>query len=524
MQEKEVKYPKSLASEYKVSMYRRTEVPPNDPKTYELPFEGKLSAENRWVIMANLIPWEKFEEEYAKNFSEKMGARAKPFRMALGALIIKEKLGISDEETVEQIRENPYLQYFIGLTSYQEEAPFDASTMVWFRKRIKFKIVNKINQEMVKRAREILESQESEEGSEEKEEESEKKNEGKLILDASCAPADIKYPTDLEIVNQARKGTEQILDCLYQEVKEKLIKKPKTYRQIARKNYLKVAKKRRPSHKERRKTIGQQLRYIKRNLGHIKKLIELGASLTCLSKRQYKQLLVIQEVYRQQHQMWSEKKKRIDHRIVSLSQPHVRPIVRGKASSPTEFGAKLSVSYVDSFIFLDHLSWENFNESQDLKAQVENFKDTYGCYPESVHVDQIYRTRENLKWCKDRGIRLSGIPLGRPPKNRSAELKKQAQLDEKFRNRIEGKFGQAKRRFGLDRVMAKLSETSETSIAITFLVVNLSTLLRQVLLSLFVRNQKSYLFSAFLLAFFMFCENYQQDNLSVKEQNLLSVS
>ena len=172
-------------------MYRSSEAPPSEPQTYELPFEGKLSAENRWVIMANLIPWSKFEEEYAKNFSEKMGARAKPLRMALGALIIKERLGVSDEETVEQIRENPYLQYLIGLTSYQEKAPFDASTMVWFRKRIKFKVVNKINQEMVKRAREILESIESEEGGEEKEEESDQKNEGKTV---SFCPKSQKLP------------------------------------------------------------------------------------------------------------------------------------------------------------------------------------------------------------------------------------------------------------------------------------------------------------------------------------------
>ncbi len=113
-------------------MYCCQSTPPSDPKTYELPFEGKLSEENRWVMMAELIPWAKFEEEYAKNFSPKKGAKAKPFRMALGALIIKERLGVSDEETVEQIRENPYLQYFIGLTAYQEEAPFEASTMVWF--------------------------------------------------------------------------------------------------------------------------------------------------------------------------------------------------------------------------------------------------------------------------------------------------------------------------------------------------------------------------------------------------------
>jgi IS5 family transposase len=177
--------------------------------------------------------------------------------------------------------------------------------------------------------------------------------------------------------------------------------------------------------------------------------------------------------------MWSEKKTRVDQRIVSLSQLHVRPIVRGKAGKPTEFGAKLSASCVDNYVFLDYLSWENFNESQDLKAQVENFKETYGCYPESVHVDKIYRTRENLAWCKARGIRISGPKLGRPPKNVSEQEKKQAQEDESFRNAIEGKFGQAKRRFGLNLIMTKLPETSETDLAITFLVVNLSQLLRQ---------------------------------------------
>ncbi len=78
-----------------------------------------------------------------------MGAIAKPFRMALGALIIKEKLGISDRETVEQIRENPYLQYFLGMSDYSNKAPFEASLMVYFRERIEQNLVNKINQKMV---------------------------------------------------------------------------------------------------------------------------------------------------------------------------------------------------------------------------------------------------------------------------------------------------------------------------------------------------------------------------------------
>ncbi len=252
-------------------------------------------------------------------------------------------------------------------------------------------------------------------------------------------------------------------------------------------------KKRRVSRKERTEAIAQQLQYIKRNLSHIEKLINSGASLSSLSPRKYKMLLVITEVYRQQLWMYENESKRIDDRIVSISQPHIRPLVRGKAGKPVEFGAKLSVSCFDKYVFLDHLSWSNFNESGDFTLQVEAYKKFTGYYPESVHVDKIYRTRVNRTWCKERGIRISGTPLGRPPKNLGKEIKKQANLDERFRNIIEGKFGQAKRRYSLNCIMTKLPSTSETSIAITFLVMNLSTLLRQVyclFMSLFLNSDK----------------------------------
>ncbi len=287
------------------------------------------------------------------------------------------------------------------------------------------------------------------------------------------------------ILNQTRKQGEKILDSLHQNRKNTLDKKPRTYRKKARNDYLKIAKKRRVSRKERRDAIAKQLQYIKRNLSHIEKLINSGAELSSLSPRQYKMLLVITEVYRQQLWMYENESNRIDDRIVNISQPHIRPIVRGKAGKPVEFGAKLSVSCFDEYVFLDHLSWDNFNESGDLKDQIEAYKNFTGYYPSSVHVDKIYRTRANRDWCQERGIRLSGSPLGRKPKNVSKEARKQAQEDECFRNTIEGKFGQAKRRFGLNLVMTKLSTTSETSIAITFLVVNLSKLLRQ-FLSLFL--------------------------------------
>ncbi len=356
--------------------------------------------------------------------------------------------------------------------------------LVHFRKRIRVDLVNKINEKMGERVQE-------ERAVEVKKKELNPKenknlpNKGKLILDATCAPADIRYPTDLELLNQARMETERIIDSLYKSLKGTVEKKPRTHRKIARKEYLKVAKKRRTSHEERRKAIEKQLKYIEKNLSHIEELIKSGASLKSLNKRQAERLLVVKKVSEQQRQMWLTNSHSVEQRIVSLSQPHIRPIVRGKAGKSTEFGAKLSVSCVDNYVFLDRISWSNFNESGDLKEQVEKFKKTYGCYPESVHVDKIYRTRENRAWCKERGIRISGPKLGRPPKNISDPQKKQAQDDERFRNAIEGKFGQAKRRFSLDLVMTKLPESSETSIAITFLVVNLCQL-QSPLLSLFL--------------------------------------
>jgi hypothetical protein len=477
MQGKQVKWHRTLALPLTI-VYRKVDPDSTAPESFEFPQGGKLASDNRWVMMAKLIPWSEFESEYAENFAKSLGAPAKSFRMALGSLIIKEKLGTSDRETVEQIRENPYLQYFIGLSSYSNQIPFDASLLVHFRQRISINLVNKVNQKMVKKLREAT-TPPSESKASEPEEPSERHLRGKLLLDATCASADITYPTDIGILNQARLQTEKIVDILYKPIKEKFKNKPRTYRNQARKDYLAITKQRRVSRSKKRTALKKQLQYLKRNLSHIDQLIELGAKLENLSKQQYKTLLVCQEVYRQPTWMYQHKKNKISDRIVSLTQPHIRPLVRGKAGKSTEFGAKQSASSWEGYVFLDRISWDNFNESGDLIAQVEAFKEVTVNYPESVHVDRIYRTRANRSWCKERGIRMSGPALGRPPAHLSKEKKKQALADERIRNAIEGKFGQAKRRFSLARVMAKLDNTSETTIAIAFLVMNLVAGLRQ---------------------------------------------
>lgn len=264
MPETLVKSPKIRASKATL-VYRKEESTPREVEDFQLPVGGQLAEDNRWVMLAQLIPWDEFEEEYAQNFSTEMGLPAQSFRRALAALIIKEKLGVSDRETVEQIRENPYLQYFIGESSYSNSRPFDPSLMVHFRPRISAELVNKVNREVVRRWREATHP----EGEKKKTQEEEKSypNQGKLILDATCAPADISYPTDLKLLNQAREHSEKVIDILYEQVRENLSPKPRTYRRIARKDYLKVAKQRRPSQKAKRKAIKKQLQYLGRNLG-----------------------------------------------------------------------------------------------------------------------------------------------------------------------------------------------------------------------------------------------------------------
>lgn len=461
-------------------MYRKPHVNQLAFEDFGLPFGGKLRSDNRWVILAKQIPWAEVDTAYAQQFSQDdIGSPAKSSRLALGALILKERLGVTDRELVAQIAENPYLQYFLGLLTYQEEAPFHHSLLTTFRKRFPTDSLETINEAI---ARLIADAQppEGEPGEEEGEGEADFPK-GQLLVDATCVPADIKYPTDLHLLNDAREKTEELIDHMHA-ARATVQKKPRTYRQNARQDYLRVAKSKKPKSQKLRRGIGQQLRYLPRNLGAIAGMAHDGL-LVSLPAMRYRQLLVIQELYRQQLWMYTHRCHRIADRLVSLSQPHVRPIVRGKAGCPVEFGAKISVSLVEGVSFVDRIRWDAYNESLDLIGQIEAYRRRFGHYPASVHVDQIYRTRANRQFCHSKGIRLSGPPLGRPRKISEAtaeqvkQEKQQNREDATARMAIEGKFGQGKRRFGLGRLMAKLAITSEAMIQISFLVMNLEHLL-----------------------------------------------
>jgi hypothetical protein len=449
-------------------MYRKKETGQLLLSDFFLPFGGKLNSDNRWVKLSQIIPWDKIEDKYSENFKGIKGNIALSVRVALGSIIIKEKCGFTDEELVEQIQENAYLQYFLGYTEFINSKPFDPSLMVAFRKRISFIDINELMIEISTQPNDCDLYKDSDDNSD-----NDKPNSGKLIIDATCTPADIHYPTDLSLLNKCREKSEEIIDKLFSQVKEKYSVKPRTYRKNARRDYLRVEKQRKSSKKSIHNVIRKQLNYVGRDLRIIHDLIENGASLSKLSKRQYHDLLVLNEVYRQQLTMFCSCQNSTESRITSISQPHVRPVVRGKASAKVEFGAKISVSVISGFCYIEKLDWENFNEGIYLIESIERYRRQYGCYPEAVLADKIYRNRNNLSFCQEKGIRLSGPKLGRPSKNKIKIEKCILKQDEGERNLIESCFGVGKRRFGLGRIMAKLQCTSETVIALQFLIMNL---------------------------------------------------
>lgn len=488
---------------------KRAQVPeyvsPNQLKLegFESPFDQKLNPTNRWVVLAHLIPWDEICNMYFK-FVPKGQTGRPPLnpRIVLGSLIIKHMCNLDDRETVDQISENIYMQYFLGYPSFTNETPFDASLFVEFRKRLGMENLNAINEKIVTIKTKIESSRKTENRIPDSEKENQQSNnqqdntdkaehKGRVIYDATACPQDIAYPTDLNLLSDAREKLEELIDRIY--VKDLHEVKPRTYREVARKKYLQTAQKKNKSRKVIRKANRCQLSFVRRDIAIVNELLDVYQTNNLkfpLNPSQQKYLFVVQTLYDQQKQMHDTNTHSVEHRIVSIHQPHVRPIVRGKAQAKVEFGSKIHVSIIDGISFLDELSWDAFNEGSHMLDYIQKYRKRFGCYPREVLADQIYCTRVNRAALKELGIKLLAKPLGRP----SAMS---IHVSPGERNPIEGKFGQAKTAYGLNRIKARLKGTSESWIATIVLVLNLVKLAGVALLYPIINFTRS--FSARLL-------------------------
>lgn len=457
-------------------MYKPIDKQQNSFLDFNQPMGLHMNPDNRWIKLADRIPWDVFEIKYAELFPSDTGNVAKPLRMALGALVIQTKFQYADRELVEQITENPYLQYFIGLPGYQEEAPFDASTLVLFRKRISAEMLMELNEYLLASRDDKNDRTPPSSGSSgDNDTSKEDTNEGTLTLDATCAPTNIRYPQDVSLLNEAREKPETII---YRFCKSYGLPLPRRYKRRARKDYLAFAKSKKHSAKKIRKALRKQLGYVARDIRYLDGFMGSGYAMT---DREISLYLTIITFYEQQQYMYDNKTHSVEHRIVSISQPWLRPIVRGKAKAPVEFGAKFDLSLdSEGYGRIEKISFEAYNESGCLIKAVERFRERTGHYPKRVLADRIYRTRENRKYCKGHGIRLSGPKLGRPGANVKVD-KKQEYQDNTDRIKVERCFSLSKRCYGMGCIVTKLEETQLTSIALSVFVLNLFKIQKQIL-------------------------------------------
>lgn len=220
---------------------------------FNQPVGLKMNLENRWVKKAETIPWDAIEETYVQLFSSNTGMPAKPLRTALGSLLIQKQYDYSDRELVEQITENPYYQYFIGLPGFSNEAPYVPSLLVEFRKRLDDEILAQINEIII--AYNTPDDQGLGSGGEPSDESSEEsENSGTIILDATCVPQNISYPQDVDLLNEARENFESLIDRICYDYS---YYKPRMYRRNARRDYLNLAKCKKRTTKKIRKAIRQ---------------------------------------------------------------------------------------------------------------------------------------------------------------------------------------------------------------------------------------------------------------------------
>lgn len=201
--------------------------------------------------------------------------------------------------------------------------------MVYFRKRLTPEVLGEINEMIVRDAKErqAKETESKDDSDDSDDHPGASGNSGTMIVDATCAPSNIRYPQDVSLLNEARENAEKILDVLHDPADGK---KPRTYRKRARKDYLKYTRCRKHTAKMIRKAVGKQLTYLRRDLNAIDGKLSLGKSLTT---RQMERLDTIHTIYEQQKYMYDNRTHSVSDRIVSVSQPLVRPLYGEKLAS-----------------------------------------------------------------------------------------------------------------------------------------------------------------------------------------------
>lgn len=407
-----------------------------------MPFGGQLDSTNKWLKLSELVPWEKLDKMYLKYF--KRPGAVKDSRLILGMLIGKHFTKLSDREIIDYFHENPYFQYFCGMSTFvtgEEKKVFHHSLLSKRRSKLGKKYFSEFERAILEVLKEsgVIKS-------------------NKLILDATVAPSHVEYPNDVKLMNVAREWLCKTILELKNKIDPKL--KIRTYRRKARTLFLYFQKKKKKSRRIIQQAKKKMSSYLRRNIEQVEKLISSYEKLPLdifnglPIKTIKKHVQTAKEIYHQQIEMIREKTTRVSNRIVSFHQPQVRPIVRGKEGKRVEFGPKELLAYVGGYVFLDNISFDNFNEGIYLEKSLKKHEERFGQNPKVVCADGIFSNRYNRQLLKDQKVEHSFKHIGKATKKVKARTKKLRKL----RNEVEGVIGTLKERWGLNRIIYTIQD------------------------------------------------------------------
>jgi hypothetical protein len=427
-----------------------------------LPFSGKLDEKNRWIKISSLIPWEELEELYASFFSDR-GRSALDGRLVIGLFLLKHMTGLGDEELVKGLSENVYHQAFCGFEEFKCGALLHSTSLTKQRKRLGVKYFRELESRTYKVLIDLKII----------------KKKG-VLCDGTVLNENIKYPNDVGLLNDAR---EWLVDKI-KKYGTRIGKVYRTYCRVARKCYLNFSKKKQKSKKLIKKCKKQMIQYVRRNINQMEEIITvMRENGLVMRKKVEERFSVVKKIFDQQVEMYKKATCKVKDRIVSLHNPLVRPIKRGKNGKTVEFGPKAALSQVDGFLFLDRMSYDNFSEADVdvVKQQLENYEKRFGKLPPSFTGDNLYGSRGNRNLMESLGIRAAFRPLGRRARDSIAKNSIQwNKRKQRERNRIEGGIGTVKAHYGLHRIGYSIDGGGEIWTRSSILGMNLKRALKKI--------------------------------------------
>jgi hypothetical protein len=388
------------------------------------------------------IPFEKLASTIAPIQYSKSGLGRTPWldvKGGIALLILKHYLQLSDELLIQRINTDWSMQLFCGILLRPDERIRDTNLPGWWRTYIgKHLNIDAMQIELAKHWKPFMEQT------------------GVGMQDATCYESRISYPTDVKLIWTC---CQEVYLLIQHRRKELKLRK-------SRMNYPRQKESFQSYQKTRKKTRRKEKKLRKRLLKFLLKLLQHADDLQqkyhlSLSHKQQSKLHAVIKVYEQQHGKVYGHIEQIKDRIVSLSKPYIRPIVRGKETKTVEFGAKVNMLQIDGINFIEHLSYDAFNEGTRFQHGIFVQRKLFGkCTHQSA--DQIYATNANRKYCKQNNIVTNFIPKG---KQKIQHIEQAAALRRTLNiargTILEGSFGNEKNHYFLQKIPAR-NDITET--------------------------------------------------------------